>query len=276
MRMYILTDMEGVAGVMNVDDWLVPGGRRHEAGKRLLTLEVNAAVAAFADSGFSHILVNDSHGLGGVDGDRLDERALLLRGWQLRRGRTWPAGLDASYDAMAVVGQHAKAGTPAGHIPHTQWWDHLDFCVNGVSMGEYGQFAMVGGEHKVPVIFASGDKALCAEVHALTPWVVTAPVKTGTCQDAGDELSAEQYEHSHEGATHLRPGKARRLIQRQAHLAARAFSQDRSAFKPLTFDPPIRMTCTLRPHGDKPARRYDVEHPSSVSAALIALWRKFM
>ena len=42
MKVLIVTDLEGVNGVLNFDDWCVPEGRRNEAGCRFLTEEVNA------------------------------------------------------------------------------------------------------------------------------------------------------------------------------------------------------------------------------------------
>ena len=44
MRVLVITDLEGVNGVLNFRDWCVPEGRRNEAGCRFLTEEVNAAV----------------------------------------------------------------------------------------------------------------------------------------------------------------------------------------------------------------------------------------
>lgn len=43
-----MTDLEGVAGVINGSDWLCPTGRYYEVARRLLTQEVNAAIRAFA------------------------------------------------------------------------------------------------------------------------------------------------------------------------------------------------------------------------------------
>ena len=51
MKVLIVTDLEGVNGVLNFDDWCVPEGRRNEAGCRFLTEEVNAAVAGFFEAG---------------------------------------------------------------------------------------------------------------------------------------------------------------------------------------------------------------------------------
>ena len=42
-----MTDMEGVAGILNFQDWAFNDGRYYDKGKRLLTEEVNAAGDVF-------------------------------------------------------------------------------------------------------------------------------------------------------------------------------------------------------------------------------------
>lgn len=37
MKILIMTDMEGVAGILNHADWVVPAGRSYDKGMRLLT-----------------------------------------------------------------------------------------------------------------------------------------------------------------------------------------------------------------------------------------------
>ena len=44
MKLYILTDIEGVAGVADFEDYSYPTGRFYPQSRHLLTLEVNAAV----------------------------------------------------------------------------------------------------------------------------------------------------------------------------------------------------------------------------------------
>ena len=53
MRVPIVTDLEGVNGVLNFSDWCTPEGLRNEAGCRFLTEEVNAAVKGFFNAGKS-------------------------------------------------------------------------------------------------------------------------------------------------------------------------------------------------------------------------------
>ena len=80
MKLMIMTDLEGVAGILNFEDWCVPGAMYYDKAKRLLTLEVNAAVDGFSEGGAEEILVVDGHGHGAMDPELLDERAQLMRG----------------------------------------------------------------------------------------------------------------------------------------------------------------------------------------------------
>lgn len=265
MKLFLMTDLEGVAGVINGPDWLSPSGRYYENARRLLTQEVNAAVEAFAEGGFGDILVCDGHGAGAVDLERLDPRARMIRGWPKE---IYPFGLDRSFDACAFVGQHAKAGTPNSHLTHTGWWDVKDSRVNGVSLGEYGELALCAGELEVPVIFAAGEKALCAEAAALTPWVVTAAVLEGTIGGSGDELSGEQYERFHEGAIHLAPARACDVVRAAARAACAAFRADRARFAPLKLPPPYCLEREMRAYQGKPAEALRVTHADSVIGLL--------
>lgn len=252
MKLFIMTDLEGVAGVLNGRDYLYPTGRYYDKAKRLLTEEVNAAVDGFFAGGFTEVLVCDGHGAGAMDPELLDERACLQRGWPRP---IYPFGLDHSFHAMAYVGQHAKAGTPYSHLTHTGWWNVQDQQINGLSIGEYGEGALCAGEVGVPLIFAAGEEALCREAKALTPWVYTAAVLRGLVGDTGDGLSMEQYEVFHEAAVHLQPARACASIRQEAERAARAFAADRSAFSPLRcLQPPYRLRRVLRDRKDTPGK----------------------
>lgn len=51
MKIYVMTDMEGVAGVVNADDYLAPGARYYEVARELATGEVNAAIEGALEAG---------------------------------------------------------------------------------------------------------------------------------------------------------------------------------------------------------------------------------
>ena len=265
MKIMIITDMEGVAGVQNHDDWVLPAGRFYDQGRRLLTQEVNAAIAGLAAGGAKEFVVADAHGAGGIDPELLDSRALLQRGWG---PRPYPFGMDASFDGLAFVGQHAKAGTPFSHITHTGWFDVIDVSINGVSVGEYGEVALCGMELGVPTILACGEEAFTREAEDLTPGVITAWGKRGTLEDGLDELDQFEYRKAKLGALHLSPVKARQAIRAAAKKAALKLAGKRHVFHFPDIGAPYKMVARMRKEGDKPARTVVKEHRSSVIALL--------
>jgi len=54
MRIGIMTDLEGVAGIPSFDDWCLSDSKYYEKAKMLLTEETNAAIRAFIELVFAH------------------------------------------------------------------------------------------------------------------------------------------------------------------------------------------------------------------------------
>lgn len=263
MKLYVMTDLEGVAGVLDFENWCRPEySRYYELAKEFLTLEVNAAVEGFFEGGAAEITVADGHGPGAISPKLLDPRVELMRGWP----EGWPLLLDASYDAVAWVGQHAKAGSEYAHLAHTQSFRYLDLSVNGVSIGEFGQFAMCASELGVRAIFGSGDEAFTKEAAALVPGIETVSVKRGTTPGQGDECTAEEYQRRNYGAIHLHPEKARERIREGAKRAVqRAQTED---FGLIELIPPFKRVCRFRAYEDQPKTIAREQHPSSFIALI--------
>jgi D-amino peptidase len=255
-----MTDMEGCAGMLNHDDWVLPAGRYYDKGRQILTEEANAVISGFFDSGATRVLVADGHGAGGIDPLRLDARAELLRGWP---DCIYPLGLDASFDAVAWVGQHAKAGTDYSHITHTGWFNCIDDAVNGHSIGEYGAVALCARELGIPSIFAGGEAALAAEVEALTPGAVTVAVKRGLKKDELDHLTTDEYRAAKLSAIHLSHTEACRLLQTGAAQALQRLKTHPASFRYVSLQPPYVRTTRLRADAKQPARTDRYEHPDS-------------
>src|SRR5437870_13602365 len=77
----IVTDMEGVGGVNNADEQLLPGQRRYEESRRLLTGEVNAAVVGALEAGASQVVIWDGHDASrSLSIDEIHPRAQLIQG----------------------------------------------------------------------------------------------------------------------------------------------------------------------------------------------------
>ena len=272
MKIFLMTDLEGVAGVITYQGWANAGGRYFEESRALLAMEANAAVEGFFEAGAKEIVVADGHGgngFGGVKASLLDRRARFQRGWP---PGPYPMGIDESFDAVAFVGQHAKAGSEYAHIPHTQSFAILDLSVNGVSIGEFGQVALCAGELGIPVIFGSGDRAFTMEAEKLVPGIETVAVKEGLTPGSGNECAPEAYGRRNNAAVHLHPEAARELIRDGARKALRRSKSEKFGIVRLT--PPFEWVCLFRADGDIPQKKVVKTHPSSVIGAMNRVYAK--
>ena len=256
------TDLEGVAGVLNFKDCVFESGRFFEESRTLLTMEINAAVDGLLAGGATEIVVAAGHGggCGAVNISLLDERAKFQRGWP--RG-PYPLGLDKSYDAVAFVGRHAKAGTEYAHLAHTQNLRIIDLSVNGISVGEFGQIALCAGELGIPVIFGSGDKAFTKEAVELVPGIETVAVKEGLMSGKGDECTPDAYTARNAAAIHLHPETARELIRKGAKKAIERYSKEK--FGIVKLQPPYKLVCVFRGDEKNPKTTKVKTHPDSIS-----------
>lgn len=243
MKIYMMTDIEGVAGLLNKSDWTMPESYNYEKAKTLLTMEVNAAAAGLFRAGAVEILVSDGHGCGGIQPEMLDKRLELLRGYP----NGYPCELTSDYDCVVWIGQHAKAGTPYAHIPHTGNHFVIDYSINGISVGELGQLAMCAGFLGVKPILATGDKALCLEAEALLPGIETVCVKEGLMPGSGDECTFEEYNSRNIAAIHKAPEKSRELIEEGAYRALARYLENRDSFSDLLVEAPYEKTVVYRP-----------------------------
>jgi D-amino peptidase len=215
VKVFIVSDMEGVAGIVK---WEQTDGtqdkRAYHEGRELYTEEINAAVRGAKAAGATEIVVMDCHGAGGewtfnslIPG-KLDPACefVVQNEWT-----EYTEILEHGCDAALFVGMHAKAGTPDGVMSHTvsgQAWRELRF--NGTSVGETGINAALCGQWGCPVLLVTGDDAVCREAtELLGPGLTTVSVKRGL-----GRFSARQ----------LTPLRARELIEDGAKKALSDFS----------------------------------------------------
>jgi D-amino peptidase len=243
MRILLITDMEGVAGITNSRDWCQPEGRHYDEGRRLLTLEVNAAIEGFFSAGVRYVQVADAHGYGGIDVELLDIRAEYARGWAPTD--IYSYNVDSTFSGIAWIGQHAKASTEFAHLPHTQNMSYINQTVNGVSIGEFGQTALCAGEVGVPAFFGTGDLAFTKEASALAAGIVTCMVKRGIMPGTGEECTAEEYQRRNDGAIHVSPARARELIRLAAAKAVEQLNANPP--RPIKLAGPFHRVTVFRP-----------------------------
>jgi D-amino peptidase len=221
VRVHVISDIEGVAGVVK---WAQAGGENstlyHEA-RRLYTEEINAAVRGAKAAGAKEIVVMDCHGAGGDYTFNSLLPDLLDPDCEFVVQNTWTEYtefLEEGCDAALFVGMHAMAGTPDGVLSHTvsgQAWQALRF--NGMLVGETGINAALCGQWGCPVVLVTGDRAVCREATALLgDGLTTVEVKVGLGRFSARSVTAV---------------RARELIED----AARRALKDLSAVQP--YDP---------------------------------------
>jgi D-amino peptidase len=229
---YIVADMEGLAAVVRNATEMRPAARggdeaTHEAFRRELAAEVNAAIAGARAAGATQFVVNEGHGgtlFRNIHPEDLDPEALLIRGYP--KPIVMTTGLNPKVDAMFIIGAHANASTP-GIISHSFAFD--TFSVNGHVLNEAGIAAFIGGEMGVPLALAAGDNVLTAE----------------TRQMVGDlETVTTKIAESRSAAAVFAPVVVQRWIR---NAAFRAVQRVRTgAIKPLRISRPYRVAFCVR------------------------------
>lgn len=202
VKVYILTDLEGIAGVARWDQ-TGQDTRGYPQAVRLMTEELRACIAGIqAVDPSSDIWVWDAHGCGSVDFERFPRGARLINNARIAP----PTFLDDTFDALYFLGQHAKAGTRDGNLAHSFSSMSIEYIrINGIELGEFGCRAALAGSYNVPTVFVSGDDKMVVEAQQLVPNIRGAAVKVGL----GPQV-----------ALHLAPEDARDLVRSVAADAA--------------------------------------------------------
>jgi D-amino peptidase len=187
MRIYISSDIEGVAGVVHGEQGR-PGNPEYERARRLMTQEVNAAIAGAFEGGATEILVNDSHGpMRNLLIEDLDPRVRLISGKP--KPVSMMEGLDAGAAGVFALGYHARAGSH-GILAHTiNGFAFARVTVNGADFGESGLYGGYAGEVGVPVLLVSGDDCLRAEVAPLFVGAEIVEVKRAIMNSCAESMT---------------------------------------------------------------------------------------
>lgn len=252
MKIYIHTDLEGVAGLDAEEQRDYEKKDIYRQSCEKLTLDVNAAVAGAFDGGADHVTVLDAHA-----GDRqnfildmLDKRAEN----DVRSYAEWWGKLGQGYDATFFVGAHAMAGTVNGFLDHTMNSTTIyNYCINGRRVGELAIWAIVAGGFGVPMVMVSGDEAACAEARAFLGPMETAPVKQGVGRNKAIAYPVDE---------------ARARIREAARKAIGLIGQ----VKPFKLIAPmeVRLECTRSDYCDGMAALEGVERLDARTLRIVA------
>lgn len=241
MKVFIVADMEGVSGVVY---WPQPqlGGRDardDERQRRAMAEDLNAVVQGARRGGATDFYVLDFHGASPPRPNLLmtdlDPGIKVYSGpghFGLMKGL-----LDASFDALIILGMHAYDGVADGLLSHNFTSTFKEIYVNGLRIGETGYFALLAGFYGVPVALVTGDDAACAEARELLGEVEVVATKQGITH----------------GLALLTPlAEAREALTAGGERAMRRLSR----FKPFNLAGPYRVEIVLG--GGMETRKADI------------------
>jgi D-amino peptidase len=220
MKIMIRSDVEGVTGVTTYQQ-----AEGSEFGRRMLMNDLIACIDGILSTGDHEIIIYDEHTDGrNVDIDVLPECVSVIMGKPAYRP-DW-GGIDSSFDAMMMVGFHARSGVEGSLLPHSYSRKNLEIRLNGVVVGEIGMEAAIAGDFDVPLWLITGDSAGIAEAEELI-----AGIKTVVVKEAMGEFEANCYS----------PKKTAKLI----FDAAKSVVQTPPLVKPFKIDGPVKMEIDL-------------------------------
>ena len=226
MKLYISSDMEGVAGVTA---WQQVDARtphpEYPLYRRYYTQEVAAAARGAKRAGASEITINDSHGpMRNLLFDELPADVRVIFG--NRKPYSMVQDCDGSYAGAFFVGYHGGIGDADAVLCNTYTPSVIyEARINGVLCSEATINAALLGHSGVPLLYVSGDRTTVEGVQRQMPWVRGTIVKESIGNFSADSIS---------------PAAARRAIEADAAEALASAAQA----KPFTFEPPIALEIT--------------------------------
>jgi D-amino peptidase len=227
VKLYISSDMEGVAGVSG---WEQVDARtphpEYAIYRRYYTLEVAAAIAGARSAGAGEVLVNDSHGpMRNLLFDDLPADIRVIFG--NRKPYSMVQDGDRGWNGAFFVGYHGAIGDADAVLCHTYTPSVIyELAINGELCSEATINAALLGTWGVPVLLVTGDRTTVEAVQRQMPWVRGAIVKESIGAFSADSIS---------------PASAQELIRTAAADAIRGAADA----KPFSFEPPIDMRIAL-------------------------------
>lgn len=178
-KIFISADIEGVCGVTHWDE-TEKDKSDYEEFRQQMTREVAAACEGALQAGATDIVVRDAHDSArNIIAADLPEQVRLIRGWA---GHPYCMmhGLDSSFDAAVMLGYHAGGGDSGNPLSHTMTNTRAtSISINGSYVTEFYINALVASLESVPIVFVSGDKAVCDEATSRISGVGVCATKEG-------------------------------------------------------------------------------------------------
>ena len=179
MKIFISADIEGVAGISNWNETTsLDSSSKYFFNQ--MTKEVNAACIGVNYLPATEIIIKDAHGSGrNINPDMLTENTKVFRDWSMGP-MSMMEGLDSSFNAVIFIGYHSGANIEGNPLAHTFSGSYYQYIkLNGKFVSEFDLNSLIASYYNVPVVFLSGDKALCEKAKSDYPNITTVGVSEG-------------------------------------------------------------------------------------------------
>ncbi|MFP3951610.1 MAG: M55 family metallopeptidase [Candidatus Bathyarchaeia archaeon] len=224
MKVYVVCDLEGVAGIVDFKKQCMEDGPYYQQAIRVATKELNALIEGLMEGSTTEVYAWPGHGdfPGGIDFELLHPECKLV----MHAGDGGPVGIDDGFDVMILHGLHGMAGAPNGVLSHSFYPMPKKIWFDEQPIGEIAMNIYTFSEHGVPCIMVTGDQAAVKEARELIPNIEGVAVKWGL--EEKEKLGALSVRR----AISLSPAMARRRIQETARRAMRRVYE----FQPLIME----------------------------------------
>jgi D-amino peptidase len=228
LKIYIVCDLEGVAGVVDFKKQCMEEGDYYRQAIWMATQELNALIEGALEGGATEVYAWPGHGSfpGGIDVEALHPSCNLV----MHAGDGGPVGMDESFDAMFLHGLHGMAGS-GGVLSHSFYPFPRNIWLNELKIGEIAMNILTFSKHGIPTVFVSGDQVAFEEARELVPEIGCGVVKWPLGEK--EKLGALSIQR----ALSLSPSKARELLREGAQ---RALSRVQS-ISTFWIEPPYEL-----------------------------------
>ncbi len=179
MKVFISSDIEGTCGIVHWNETEATKPGDYSQFAKLMTREVAAACDGAMECG-AEVTVKDAHDTArNIILEDLPRGTTLIRGWS-RDILSMMSGIaDDRYDAVAFTGYHSEATSDGNPLSHTMATKLQSVKINGNPASEFVMNAYIAAYYDVPIVFLSGDEALCETAKKMIPSIVTVASKRG-------------------------------------------------------------------------------------------------
>lgn len=243
MKVYVVCDLEGVAGVVDFKKQCMEDGAYYQQAIRMATHELNALVEGAIEGGATEIYAWPGHGAfpGGIDFELLHPECNLV----MHAGDEGPVGYDESFDAMMLHGFHGMAGS-GGVLSHSFYPFPKNIWVDDLKIGEIALNMAGFGELGIPTVMVTGDQVAIDEARDLVPPIVEATVKWAL--EEKEKLGALSVRKT----ISMSPKRAQDTIREAARKAMSMVGSINPFVLPSEFD--LKVEYVEAKYADRPAQ----------------------